>query len=272
MTIAALRALLDQELPDVRQHRPDGNDSMICATCPRLIPDDCDAYACQACEHRMRHLLATIVTELPLLQAALVPGGGTAGGRPAGRAHAPLPVNVRALDMLGPGTIAPVPDPHGEQSAGIPLGPLLVGWARYIATTYPAVYRAGGTEYVVPAERAEVRSGTGIPAWCGWLTRYLPYAVRQPWIAQLSDQLDDAVHRVRAITGTRPRTHPRLAPCPACSMVAMARTDGVWEIVCEACGHRMDPDAYDAHAAAVLPGLAIVMARMAAAELTAGAA
>lgn len=245
---------------------------MICATCPRLLPDGSARYACRGCEYRMRHLLATIVTELPLLQAALVPGGGTAGGRPAGRAHAPLPVNVRALDMLGPGTIAPVPDPHGEQSGGIPLGPLLVGWARYIATTYPAVYRSAGTEYVVPAEGAEVRAGTGIPAWCGWLTRYLPYAACQPWIASLSDQLDDAVRRIRAITCTRPQTRPRLAPCPKCGAVAMSRTDGQWEIVCEACGHHMDPDSYDAHAKAVLPGLAMVMARMAAAELAASAA
>lgn len=244
----------------------------LCTICARPLPDGSARYACQACEHRMRHLLATIVTELPLLRAALVPGGGTAGGRPAGRAHAPLPVNVRALDLLGPGTTYAVPDPYGEQSGGIPLGPLLVGWARYIATTYPAVYRSAGTEYVVPAEGVEVRAGTGIPAWCGWLTRYLPYAVRQPWIAQLCDQLDDALRRVRAITGTRPQTHPRLAPCPACSAVAMSRTDGDWEIRCQACGHRMEPDAYDAHAAAVLPGLAMVMARMAAAELAVGAA
>jgi hypothetical protein len=35
---------------------------------------------------------------------------------------------------------------------------------------------------------------------------------------------------------------------------------------CQACGHRMAPDAYDAHAAAVLPGLTRTMARIVAAN------
>lgn len=252
------------------------NSRAICAICPRLLPDGSDAYACPACEHRMRYVLATIVAELPLLQAALVPGGGSTGGRPVGRAHAPLPVNLRALNLLGPGTTTPVTDLHAEQVGDTPLVALLRGWADWLAQHFPCARVLDGTVYLAAyggCDRAGIRGdGADVAAWCRWLTRYLPYAAQLHRVDELHRDLEDALARVRAITGTRPQTHPRLAPCPACGTVAMSRTDGVWEVVCEACGHRMDPDAYSAHASAVLPGLAMVMARMASTELTAGAA
>lgn len=245
-----------------------------CTICHRALPDTwADAYACPACEHAMRVWLADIARELPLLTAALVPGqSGPSTGRSSGRAHAPMPVDVRALDLLGPGTAVPVPDPFGDQSAGIPLGPLLVGWARYIAKEFPVRYVQDGTEYVVPCDGPAARSGTGLDAWCRWLTAYLPHAVRQTWIGDLYDQLDDAVRRIRTVTGTRPRTHQRLAPCPACTAFGLCRTDGEWDIKCGVCGHRMDPDAYVVHAQAVLPGLVTTMVRIVAAEAAAGAA
>lgn len=244
-----------------------------CTICHRALPDDrADAYACLACEHAMRVWLATIARDLPLLAAALVPGqsGPSTGSRFAGRAHAPLPVDGRALDLLGPGTVVPVPDPHGDQYAGIPLGPLLIGWARYIAAEFPVRYVQGGTEYIAPCDGPAARTGSGLDAWCRWLTAYLPHAVRQTWIGDLHDQLDDAVRRIRQVTGTRPRTHQRLAPCPACDAFGLCRTDGEWEITCGVCGHRMDPDTYDAHAQAVLPGLMTTMVRLVAADAASG--
>lgn len=237
-----------------------------CIICRRSLPEGSDRYACPGCEHSMRYTLGALVGELPALRAALVPGGSPrTGTRFGGRANAPLPVNVSVLDLLGPGASAVVPDPLGEQTGGVPLGALLLGWAHAVAREVTGRYWHGGTEYRVPCTPA-VRRGGGIPEWAAWLAAYLPLAATLPWVAEMHGELEDALRRVRAITGTQPRTHPRLAPCPACSACAMSRTDGQWEITCEACGHRMDPDAYDAHAAAVLPGLALTMARIATAN------
>lgn len=236
-----------------------------CAICPRTLPAGTGRYACAACEHRLRYELTELAgRELAALRAELAPGASpAAGSRSGGRAHAPLPLDIRVLDLLGPGTPNTLPDPYGEQSAGIPLGPILTGWAHTIAIEHQAAYRRDGTTYLVPCTSAAPRTGTGLDAWCRWLIAYLPHAVRRPWITEMNAELTDAMHRVRQITGTRTRTRPRAAPCPACGAIAMSRTDGVWEVACEACGHRMDPADYDAHAAAVLPGLTLIMARLA---------
>ncbi|BBB00590.1 hypothetical protein RVR_10589 [Actinacidiphila reveromycinica] len=236
---------------------------MECTICHRPLPAGTDRYACPGCEHHLAYVLQQLVAELPLLRAELTPHRGPgAGGRPAGRAHPPLPVDVRVLDLLATRW---VPDPDGQDSGGIPIGPLLVGWASLLADDYPAVTRhPAGTWYITRGTTPVPRAGGGIPGWANWLQLYIPFAVTCPWIWQMHEGLDDALRRVRAITGTRPRSHPRLAPCPQCSAVAMSRADGQWEITCEACGCRLDPDAYAAHAAAVLPSLSLVMAKLAA--------
>jgi hypothetical protein len=242
---------------------------MTCAICPRPLPEaDADRYACAACEHQLRAWLAQLSTEIVLLRAELTPGRGPGGGRPAGRAHAPIPLDVRVLDLLGRTTGGYVPDPHGQDSAGIPIGPLLTGWAHRIAREHPAAYRRYGTEYSVPCRYAAPRRGSDLTAWCRWLAAYLPHALRQPWIRDMHDEIGEAVRRVSAVTGTRPRRHRYLAPCPACQGFAMSRTDGQWEYQCDLCGHRLDPDQYAEHAAAVLPGLTAMAVRMATAELT----
>lgn len=244
-----------------------------CSICPRAVPPAYDtAYACAACLHRMRYVLQQLQRELPLLQAALVPGvdGPRTGSRFGGRAHSPMPLNAQALDLLGPGSAEELPDPYGEQVAGAPLLPLLRSLADRLAADFPARYLRYGTEYIQPyggANAAANRGGRDIAAWCRWLTGYLPYAVHLRWVGELHQALEGALARVQAVTRTQPRTHPRLAPCPACDVFALTRTDGDWEVVCRACAYRMDPDAYAAHAAAVLPPLSRIMARLAAAEV-----
>jgi hypothetical protein len=243
-----------------------------CSICPRALPPAfTDAFACVACLHRMRYVLAELQHELPLLQAALVPGGTgpRIGSRFGGRAHSPMPLNGQALDLLGPGLAEQLPDPYDEQVAGVPVLPLLRSLADRLAADFPARHIRYGTEYVQPyggATAAANRGGAGIAAWCRWLTTYLPYAMHLYWVAELHQALEDVLVRVRAVTRTQPSTHPRHAPCPDCGACAMSRTDGRWEITCEACGCQMEPDAYDAHAAAVLPGLARTMARIVAAN------
>lgn len=243
----------------------------FCSTCSRglhPVRDDA-AYLCLACTGRLRGWLTSIPQQLPLLREALQLGP-SAGGRSAGRAEAPLPLRLSALDLLGPGLVVPVDDPYGDhagdQTGGIPLTALLYGWARYIASEHPAVYRKHDTEYTVPCEGAASHEGTGIEAWCRWLIAYLPHAVTRPWAHQMYDQLGDAISRIEAITREVPQRRPRYAPCPQCTAFALAAVDGEWEVACEACGYCMDPDAYATHAAAVLPGLTSIAVRMTAAR------
>lgn len=241
---------------------------MNCLTCIRVLPPDSGRYVCRGCEHHMRYVLRTLAgTELPLLRAELVPGGSpSTGTRFGGLAHAPLPANARVLDLLGPGTPNLLADPHGEQTGGIPLGPILVGWSQTVAREHQAAYRRGGTEYLVPCTSAAPR-GDALENWCRWLAAYVPYAATRPWADEMHAELDDALARVRAITGTQPRTHHRYAPCPWCSAFAVTHEDGRWDLDCQACGRKLDPDEYAAHAAVTLPGLTRTAVLMAAAEL-----
>jgi ribosomal protein S27E len=242
-----------------------------CSICPRALPDDAGGYACQRCTHRMRYALNTLADrELPLLRQALVPGssGPPTGTRFGGLAHAPLPADGRVLDLLGPGSVRSAP--YSTQAGDIPLLPLLRYWADRLAMAFPARHVRSGTQYLEPyggADQAVSRRGTDIAAWSRWLVRYLPYAADLYWVRELHDALDDMLHRVRAITGTQPHTHHRLAPCPACDAFAVVHTDGEWDVKCEACGQKTDPDEYAAHAAAVMPEItaaATVMPELAA--------
>lgn len=248
-------------------HRP----TLYCCICSRALPPGTEAHACQACTHRMRGYLATIVAELPELQACLRPGAAPTGGRGAGRAHSPMPLRLDVLNLLGPGYIGTVREP-GEQTGVLPLLPLLDWWTNYIARQHFTAWRTGGTVWMAPCEGAATQAERPscscrsqrrprrarsaeqvIAAWCRWLAAYLPYAITQPWVHQLDGDLAEAVAAVRDITRSVPQRHVRLAPCPRCEVTAMVAVDGVWEIVCEACRYRMEPDAYARHAAEVLP-------------------
>ncbi|WP_299542066.1 hypothetical protein [uncultured Streptomyces sp.] len=229
-----------------------------CSICHQHAPAAC--YLCDACTYRVHTWLGGIPRTLPLLRAALVPTTGPAQRGGSGRAHSPLPVDVRALDLLGPGQPVPVVDPHGDQAGGIPIGALLAGWARYLATEVPAVWTdAHGTVRIDRCTDARPRSGTGITAWTTWLQRYLPYAATRPWAEDFYRQLEDLVARIQRITDTRPRRTPMDAPCPACTAFGLARREGEQHIGCEACGHRLLPAAYAAHRDQVMH-LAVLMA------------
>lgn len=242
---------------------------MTCTICRTPLGLAVERYACQACEHTAAYALRRIVTELPALRAAMVPGSAPGGRRPVGRAHAPLPVVVPVLDLLGPGTPQLLDeDPHGEQTGGIPLGPLLAGWVKYAAGQQLAAHRLRHGD-AAQEDAAPRTAAGGIPGLCVTLTRLLPYAVTRPWIGGLHADLTDALHRVRQVTGSRPQTHARLAPCPACTAFALGLTDGQWHVRCQACGHRIEPDDYAAHATAVLPALTATAISMAAARVVA---
>lgn len=238
------------------------------STCSICLTAPCedDRHACRACAYGIRAALAEIPRQLPFLRASLERDGGPAQ-RGSGRATAPLPGRLDTLDLLGPGQPVPVADPHGDHTGGIPLTALLHGWATYIAAEVPAiVHRPGHPPMVTVCDGPWARRGTGITAWCSWLTAYLPYAAGRPWVGTFAEQLDDALARVRAITRLTPQRRPKMAPCPNCSGFALLEVDGEWYIRCEACPRVMTREEYAEHARQVLPPLTQLAVRMAAAE------
>jgi hypothetical protein len=201
--------------------------------------------------NQLRVWLADLPHQTLLLSAFLQPGSRPVSGRigPAGRAHAPVPVDLRVLTLLGPGHAQP---PSDDPDAGgtVPIRALLDGWAGRLAYDYPAVHRDPyGTAHTQPCEAYRTASGLTITGWCAFLTAYLPYALTRPWIGELHQQLGDLLARIYDFTHATPHTHHKTAPCPVCDTPALVAVDGRWEITCQACGHRLEPDAYDQHAA-----------------------
>lgn len=221
-----------------------------CTVCQRAADDG--LHACPRHAAEVRAWLAELPRQVELLQQFLAPAGGPAQGRlgGTGRAHAPVPVDLRVLTLLGPGHADLV---GADDDGTVPVLALLAGWAGYLAYTYPAVTRdAYGTAHTRPCEAAVPCHGRTVSGWCQWLAAYLPYACAQPWFADLHHQLGALLARVRDLTHAVPHRHPQGAPCPSCDAFALVAVDGQWGIVCEACGHHLEPDAYAAHAAAFL--------------------
>lgn len=217
-----------------------------------------DRYLCEGCEHTAAAWLRALPRHALLLQVCLQPTTGPAQRGGSGRAHSPLPVDVRVLDLLGPGRPVPVDDPHGDQTGGIPITALLAGWAHYIAADVPAVYRdAHGTVRIERHGHAAAwpRTGTGITAWSTWLLRYLPYAITRPYAEEMYEQLGELIDRIERITHTRPRRTVKDAPCPACSGFALVEREDQRHITCDVCGHRLTPEQYLAHRDEVMPPL-----------------
>ncbi|WP_405856146.1 hypothetical protein OG407_07310 [Streptomyces sp. NBC_01515] len=222
-----------------------------CPLCPRTAPDG--QHLCQLHAGELRGWLTEIPEQALLLASEFVarsarPAQGRVGG--TGQAVAPVPVDLRVLALLGPGRY----DPDGPDDDGTaPITAVLGAWAGHIAYHHPAAHRdPHGTAHTRPCEQARPRHGESITGWCAWLTAYLPYALTLPLAAGLYDALDTLVRRLRHLTHSQPQQHPRAAPCPACDLCTLVRTDGRWHIHCLGCGHQLTPDEYDQHAAAYL--------------------
>lgn len=244
--------------------------SARCDVCHSLLPDPTDLYACEACGYKLRAMLRELPRHVPLLEALLRPGSGLPGRGGTGRAHSPLPVRLDLLDLLGPGHVVVLEDPHGDQSDGVPITPLLYGWARYIAGYHPSVGRdQHGTVHVRPCDGPYSRPGGTVAGLCAWLIAYLPYAVTQPWAADMYRQLEELLQRVRTKSGARPGRTPKDAPCPDCDTWSLVAVDGEWGVHCEACACTLTPDEYDLHRAAVMPALASLALQIAAHQETA---
>ncbi|MFI1030756.1 hypothetical protein [Streptomyces sp. NPDC020951] len=223
-----------------------------CALCYRTADDG--HHLCPVHADDIRGWLAELPGQTELLAQFLAPTADARQGRAGtGRAHSPLPVDLRVLVLLGPGHPDPVGDPDDDTDATVPIRPFLAAWAGHIAYAYPSVHRdRHGTARTQPCTHAWPVHGRTITAWCAWLTAYLPYALTLPAAAELHEQLGALVHRVRDLTHATPHRHPQSAPCPDCDCFALVAVDGQTGITCTACGHRLTPEAYGEHTAAVL--------------------
>lgn len=203
--------------------------------------------------------LGVWLAELPGLTRDLAefvtPAGRPAEGRlgPAGRAHSPAPVDLRVLALLGPGHAQPPSSGDPDAGGTVPIHAFLDGWAGRLAYDHPAVWRDPyGTAHTAPCDAYRATGGPTITGWCAFLTAYIPYTATRPWAGDFHRQLGDLTHHIRDLTHTVPHTHHKAAPCPRCKLLALTETDGQWGIRCEACGHRMTPEAYTEHRTALL--------------------
>lgn len=225
-----------------------------CTICHRAT--ETGHHACPRHTAELRAWLSELPAQALLLQQFLTPAGAPAAGRlgGTGRAHAPVPVDLRVLTLIAPGHADPQsPDDDGT----VPILAFLGAWAGHIAYTYPSAARDSyGTAHVRPCEQAWPRHGETVTGWCIWLTRYLPYAAAHPWIGDLHRQLDDLIARVRDLTHAVPHKHSKGAPCPNCGAFGLVAIDGQWGITCETCGHYLEPEAYAEHSVAFLQTVA----------------
>lgn len=213
--------------------------STTCTICHR--PDPTGTYACAACQATLRATLTELTAQMPLMRASLHPGASPrTGTTTGGRATAPLPVRLDVLSLLGPAAPAPAavrghPD---DQSGRPPLLAVLRYWA------YAAADGQGK-----PRTRART-----VEAFTHDLADRLPWICHQPGVTRFAAELQALLHRVRAITQTEPRTHPRLAPC-LCGAFGLTETDWSDVIICTICDRRMTRSDYHEHATTVLAPL-----------------
>jgi hypothetical protein len=224
-----------------------------CTVCPRDAPDA--QHLCQLHAGELRAWLTELPAQAQLLEQFVAAAGRPAEGRlgGTGRAHAPVPVDLRVLALLGPGHSQPPGDPRDDTDSTVPIFAFLDGWAGHIAYSYPAAGRdAYGTAHTRPCEHAWPRHGATITGWCTWLLAYVPYTLTLPLVAELHEQLGDLLDRIRDLTHAVPHDHRQAANCPKCTAFALVRTDGQWHIRCTSCGHHLTPEAYNEHASAFL--------------------
>ncbi|MEV6477644.1 hypothetical protein [Streptomyces sp. NPDC051657] len=241
-----------------------------CLSCRGRLPDDSPRTGCEACQYSVHTWLRELPRHLVLLADMLRPDTGPARRGGVGRAHAPLPVRLEVLDLVGPGQPVLLADPHGDQTGGIPMTPLLYGWARYLAADYPSVRTdAHGTVHIERGVSVRVQGGTDVPSLCRWLDAHLPYAATRPWWGALYEQIEQLLDRVRRLTHLKPVRRTMDAPCPRCTAFTLEEREDELHIMCRICPVRLAPEQYAAHRTEVMPALVALALRIAATQQTA---
>ncbi|MEU2180082.1 hypothetical protein [Streptomyces thermolilacinus] len=220
-----------------------------CTICTRpMAAELAHRTACPRCGSRLAAWLEEIPRQLAALADCLEPDGrGDGTGRSAGRAHAPLPVRLDVLTLIGPAAPHPVRDTSGDQAGPVPVAGVLHAWADRLAEDL-------GT--YLPRMRT-----TSAAAYAAYLARHMAVIVTREWVAPLYEEVQETVRRLRAVTRTEPQRRPLEAPCPRCSAVGLVEVD--WEVYreCTVCGLLLTADEYKEHAARLYRlGLGMVLA------------
>lgn len=221
-----------------------------CTICPRTAPEG--QHACPYHADEMRAWIAELPRQARLLAEFLVPTQRPTASRSGSTAHAPVPVDLRVLNLLvGPGRYDPTgPDDDGQA----PIAAVLGAWAGHIAYHYPALdwhpdRDPTQTLYVDPCDQAVPTHGETITGWCAWHIAYLPYALTLPLISDFHRALSDLQATIRNLTHVVPHRHDKTAPCPRCEAFRLVAVDGQEGISCSGCGHRLTVAEYDQHTA-----------------------
>lgn len=192
---------------------------------------------------RLQRQLADLPDLLVLARLALEPGTGARGARVSGATRtAPLPLNLDALNWLGPSAPGHVHDPSGDQDPTVPLAYTLGSWARLIAgeTEQCLVTRTIGGHLAFLARRP-----------------VLAWSVLQPWADEYADEIGDVHRHALRLSRTRPRRWhlPQIA-CPRCDLLSLVREDGR-DIECSTpgCGVILRPDELSHRAEQILAEL-----------------
>ncbi|MER7833503.1 hypothetical protein [Streptomyces sp. NPDC095602] len=203
--------------------------------------------ACPRCGGRLAAWLEEMPRQLAALTDCLELERGEGTGRSAGRAHAPLPVRLDVLTLIGPAAPHPIRDTSGDQAGPVPVAGVLHAWADRLAEDL-------GT--YLPRMRT-----ASAPAYAEYLARHLAVVVTRDWVAPLYEEVQGIVRRMRAITRAEPQRRPLEAPCPQCSAVGLVEVD--WEVYreCTVCGLLLTAAEYQEHVARLSRlGLGMVLA------------
>ncbi|WP_181786040.1 hypothetical protein [Streptomyces phytophilus] len=205
----------------------------VCVCCLRRTAAP-GTLSCRLCTGELTDALRELPKLVPLLELLLEPSvQPTTGSRGGGRAHSPAPLRLDVLTLIGPGHPTPPLDALG--GGDIPILPMVTGWAGYIATQHRTGWRdPSGTVRVAPADPAP--RGATLAAWCTWLLAYLPYALTEPWVAEMHTQITGVTALCTRLVGGLRRPAPVDRPCPECGLYALVQRYGGRGATCESCG------------------------------------
>ncbi len=164
-----------------------------------------DAYAlagamlCSHCTSRLERQLAELPARLHLAHS-LHDGRQTPRKSDRRGGETPAPVNVDLLDVLN----------------AIPA--VLDSWARMVC------------------EERSLRGPDTHDRLPGWLLGQLDWLIRQPWVDDFADELNDLCHDLERLTRVNKHRHRLEPPCPQCAARELGRWDGTDQVDCDACG------------------------------------
>jgi hypothetical protein len=154
---------------------------------------------CGHCTQRLERQLAEMPARLQLAHS-LHDGRQTPRKTDRRGADTPTPVNVALIDIVSKGLAQ------------------VASWVAMVC------------------EERSLRGPDDPTRHAAWLLGQLDWLVRQPWVDDLADEVNDFTRAVEAHTRLNKHRHRLEPPCPTCSARELGRWDGTAQVDCDACG------------------------------------